>query len=156
MELSLLKTQSGALVPMDEDVAVRLSKFKTGAVIRADYKEMRNGQFFRKFWALMNLAYDLWADGMEHQEYQGRKVLPEFERFRKDVLILAGFFRPVFDVSGEMRLEADSLQWASMDEEKFEKVYSACIDVILAKVLSHKKLTREVLDAAINNVMRFA
>lgn len=156
MELTLLKTQTGALVPMDEDSQARMTKFKVGSVIRADYKAMRNGQFFRKYWALMDIAYDLWSDGLEHQEYQGRTVLPEKNRFRKDISILAGYFRPVFDVNGEMRLEAESIAWSNMDEDRFSALYSACINVILSKVLSHKNLTREVLDKAVEDVLRFA
>jgi hypothetical protein len=155
MELTLLKTQTGALVPMDEDSQARMMKFKVGSVIRADYKAMRNGQFFRKYWALMEIAYDLWSDGLEHQEYQGRTVMPEKDRFRKDISILAGYFRPVFNVNGEMRLEAESIAWANMDEGRFESLYSACIQVILDKVLSHKRMTREALDEAVNNVLRF-
>lgn len=156
MELTLVKTQTGALVPIDQDEVSKLGRFKAGAVVRADFKEMRNGPFFRKYWALMEVAYDLWSDGLTPQEHQGRPVLPEKDRFRKDIIILAGYFRPVFDVTGGMRLEAESISWAKMDEARFERLYSACIDVILAKVLSHTRLTREQLNEAVDNVLRFA
>ena len=156
MEVVMVKTPNGALVPMDDEQLALTRKWKSGAVVRGDFKVMRNGAFFSKFWALMDIAYDLWSDGLTHQQHLGQTVLPEKDKFRKDVTILAGFFRPVFALDGSMTLEAESIAWASMKEERFEKLYSACVTVILEKVLSHTKLTREQLNASVDAVMRFA
>lgn len=156
MEVVMVKTPQGYLVPMNEDESSKARKWKSGSVIRGEFKEMRNGAFFRKFWALMDIAYDMWTDGIEPQTYQGQEVLPEKDRFRKDVCILAGYFRPVFDVTGKMKLEAESIAWANMDETRFEKLYSACIDAILAKVLSHKNISHKQLNEAVESVLRFA
>lgn len=156
MEMTLLKSHAGALVPMCEEEADKLRKFKLGSVIRADYKEMRSGPLFRKWFVLVSIAYDLWSDGLEFFEFEGRSVLPNKEKFRKDLTILAGYFYPVYAIDGSMTLEADSIQWSKMDDTKFEKLYQATITAILQKVLASKAISREQIERAVDDVLRFA
>lgn len=134
MELNLIKTPMG-LVPMDDECAMFLQRIKNGAVLRADYKEMRNGQFFRKWWALIGVAYDFLSDEIPKQTYNGMPVKLCKDQFRKDVTILAGYYEPIFGVDGSVKLQAKSLQWSKMTEEEFTKLYDATLDVILQKVL---------------------
>lgn len=152
----MLKTVGGALVPMDEDEAQKTKRWKVGSVVRGEFVEMRNGAFFRKWWALAKLAYEMWSDDLPNTHYQGTPVQPNFERFRKDLTILAGYFEPTFAADGTVRLTAKSISWARMNEEEFEKMYSETINVILSKVLSNKKLTERDLRDAVDSVMRFS
>jgi Protein of unknown function (DUF1367) len=134
-ELLFLKSQQG-LVPASEAAVEWLRRKKLGSTILVDAREMRNGAFFRKFWALLNLGYDYWSDAVEPLEHKGEPVLPEFDRFRKDVTILAGFYHSVVNIKGEVRIEADSLKWSSMTEETFTQLYDATIRVMLRKVFN--------------------
>lgn len=156
MEITLIKTPSGALVPMDDEQAEKLKRIKAGAVVRADIAAMRNGAFFRKWFALAKFAFDMWADCVPAQEYRGQPVQPVFDKFRKDLTILAGYYHPVFNINGTFKVEADSIAWSSMDEEQFAKLYSATIDAILAKVLPRHGLNREALAHHVDRVMEFA
>lgn len=153
MEAMLIKSPGG-LVPMDDSEAEKLAKFKSGTVIRCEVREMRNGAFFKKWWALAKLAFDMAVERMQPTEYKGAQVLPSFDRFRKDLTIMAGYFDPVFNAKGELRLEPKSLRWSEMSEEEFEKLYSATIDCILQKILPHVKPAE--LDRAIRLTMGFA
>lgn len=135
MDAVLIRTQLG-LVPGDDATREWFNKLKMGTTVHADARQLRNGAFFRKFWALLNLGYDYWSDAVETLEYKGQRVLPEFERFRKDVTILAGFYHSVVNIKGEVRIEADSLKWGSMSEETFTKLYDATIRVLLRKVFN--------------------
>lgn len=141
---------------MSEEVAERITRWKTGTVVRADFKEMRNGAFFRKFWSLMQFAFDIWDGTREPQEYKGEPVQANFDRFRKDVTILAGFYEPVYAATGEVRLEAKSLRWDKMSEEEFEQLYSRTIDVILHKVLKNPLITEETLRSCVDRVIQYA
>lgn len=156
MEVAMLKSPNGALVPMDDAEADKMRKWRPGTVVRGEFAEMRNGAFFRKYWTLLKLAFEMWESDMPEQLYQGVKVKPEFERFRKDVTIMAGYFTPVFGADGSVRLEAESLKWSRMDEDRFEKLYSATINVILEKVLASRKLDARQLNDAVNRVMAYA
>ena len=156
MELLLTKTASGALVPVDDEQAEKLRKVKLGQVVRCEITQMRNGGFHRKWFSLARLAFDLWSETMPAQEYNGRPVMPNFDRFRRDLTILAGHAHPVWNVRGELRVEADSLKWAEMDEETFEKLFSATIDVILRSVLPNSGLTPERLRQMAERVVEYA
>lgn len=156
MELLLTKSPSGALIPLDDEQAEKMQRLRPGAVIRCTIAQMRNGRFFRKWWVLARYAYDLWTDNLPTTiVWRGQMVQPDKEKFRKDLTILAGHFHPVFNIRGEMRIEADSLRWDKMDEETFERLYSATINAILQKVLNRPDLTPEKLRQYVNNVLKF-
>lgn len=137
MDALLIRAQSG-LIPADDPTREWFNRIKVGSTVLADAKQMRNGAFFRKWWALVKLGYDYWSEGVETFEYRGEKVLPEFERFRKDVTITAGFYRAVVNLKGEMRIEAESLKWGAMTEERFAQLYDATIAVLLRRVFNGK------------------
>jgi hypothetical protein len=160
--LHLVKTPELALVPATEEDTELMHRFKQGTVYRMELAEMRNGRFFRKWWALAKIAFDIWAATVPAEEYRGIPVLPDFDRFRKDLTIMAGFFRPVWsarsDAAGvmELRIEPESLQWSKMTEQRFEKLYSATIDAILHKVLPGRGLTEQQLRDWAERVIEFA
>lgn len=153
--IHLVKTPALAFTPATEDDIELMHRFTAGKVYRMDLAEMRNGQFFRKWWALAKIAYDMHAEGLP-THHHGVEVLPDFERFRKDLTIMAGFFRPVWNAKAELRLEAESLKWSKMDEARFEKLYSASIDTILQKILPGRGLTEQQLRDWAERVLEFA
>lgn len=154
--LRFLKGPNNILVPADEETAARVAKWKSDDLIRGHFAAMRNAKFFRKWWVLAKYAYDLWTDHLPSQRtWRGQVVQPEFERFRRDLIIMAGFYTPIFAIDGTLRMEADSISWDNMDEPEFEKLYSATIDAILQKVLNRPDLTAEQLRKYVDTVMRF-
>ena len=137
MELNLIKTPMG-LVPMDDECSAQLQRIRNGSVVRADYKEMRNGKFFRKYWALLDVAFDLVSDKVSPMQHNGLPVRMCKDQFRKDVTVLAGYYEPIFALDGSVQLKAKSLQWSKMSEEEFHKLYHDTLDVILQKLLTEK------------------
>ena len=157
-ELLFQKGATG-LIPACEEAAEWLRKKKIGATILVEPREPRNGAFFKKWWALVELGYGYWKDSVVTIEFRGERVLPEFNRFRKDVTILAGFYYSVVNLKGEVRIEPESLKWASMSEETFTKLYDATIQVLLQKVFNGKicqHWTEEQLRRVANEVLSFA
>ena len=88
--------------------------------------------FTKKWFALLKIGYDNWEPGEINSQYG----TPEknFERFRKDVTILAGYYSIVVRLDGTTRVEADSVSFGSMDESQFSELYSKTIDVLLRRV----------------------
>lgn len=154
MELHCIKV-AGGLSPESEDDQAALAKIKQGASVRITVVREVNGKFRRKWWALAKFAFGLWSETMPEQNYRGQEVQRSFDRFRKDLTILAGHFHPVWAVNGEMRVEADSLSWSRMDEPTFEALYSATINAVLTKILHNTKLTDADLRAHVERVMAF-
>lgn len=155
MEALLTRSPTGALIPYDDEQSEKLAKIKPGATVRCNIVQMRNAKFFRKWWVLAKYAFDIWSDTMPERQYRGQPIRPNFERFRCDLIILTGHCHPVWNIRGEMRVEADSLRWDQMDEETFEKLYSETIQVVLQKVLSRPDLTEEKLRKYVDQVLRF-
>lgn len=150
-EALLRKVQGGALIPADDESAEALMRVKSGDLVRVKWAQPRNVKFMRKFFAMLNVGFEAWEPPA--QEYRGLPVQKNFERFRKDVVIAAGFYDPVANLKGEVRAEARSISFANMTEDEFEKVYSAVANVLLQKVL--RNYTRDDLDRVVEELMRF-
>jgi len=151
----LCRRVPGGFAPESDEEAAKLKKLKAGASVRVTVTQETNARFRRKWWALAKYAFDLWSETMPEMLYRGQEVQRNFERFRKDLTILAGHFHPVWTVKGEMRVEADSLSFARMSDEAFEALYSATINAVLQKILAHTRLTETDLRAHVDRVLEF-
>ena len=146
MELYLRKVGNTYIVDSgDEDT------IKNGTVVCAKITKPRNYRFHKKFFALMNYAYGIWDP--EELEYRGQKVGKNFDRFRKDITMLAGYYDLVTNIKGELKAEPQSISFGSMKEEEFEKLYSKTINVLIKRVLTN--YTRDDVDRVIENIIGF-
>jgi hypothetical protein len=151
----LCRRVPGGLAPESDEESDKLRKIKPGASVRVTVAQEVNAKFRRKWWALANYAFGMWSETLPDMEYRGQEVQRSRDRFRKDLTILAGHFHPVWNVKGDMRVEADSLSWARMSDEKFEALYSATIQAVLTKILHNSKLSEADLRAHVDRVMEF-
>lgn len=153
MKVSLTKTMSG-LIPSDPKTSEWYNKIKPGEVVHADFKKARNGAFHRKFFALLNLAFEYWAPG----EVDCKYGCPEknFDRFRKDCIILAGFYEPVIRLDGTTRIEAKSISFSKMDDHEFSELYNNVLNVILKRVNVLCNMTADEVNALVEKVLGFA
>ena len=151
MEVLLLKTPQGSFVPLDEEQADACRRFKVGSTIRAEVASMRNSKFHRKFFAMLDIGFDAWEP--PESEHRGLPVQKNRNRFRKDCIIAAGFYDPVANINGDVRAEAQSIKFSRMDQEDFEKLYSAVANVLLQKVLTN--YTRQDLDDVVAQIVGF-
>lgn len=127
---------------------------KLGAVSHGDFKQFRNYRFHKKYFALLNLAFDYWETG--DQEYKGMPVTKNFDRFRADVQIVAGYGDPVFNLRGEIRMESKSISFGSMTQDDFDDLYNKVVNVLLDRVLRLKGFTRETIDELVEQLTAFA
>ena len=100
---------------------------------------------------MLNVAFEAWEPGIK--QYKDEIAQKNFDRFREDVLILAGFCSVTYAINGDVKMLADSISFGSMDQEKFEEVYSKVVDVILKHIL--KNYTRDDLDNVVNEILSF-
>jgi hypothetical protein len=151
-EIVLMRTPHGALIPADQQSMDAIAKLKAGVGIRASFKKENNLQFHRKLFALVNLGFDSWEPA--DVKYKGSKIEKNFDQFRDDITILAGFYTTSVRLNGDIKFTAKSWSFASMEQDHREELYSAVINVILSRILT--KYTREDLDAVVDQVLRFA
>jgi hypothetical protein len=155
-ELIMIRQPGGALVPATDEDADALKKIKAGAAVRVEVKQIRNYKFMQKWFTLATFAFNIWSETMEPQEYKGVSIEANFERFRKDLISLTGRYDPVYNLRGEVRVEAHSISFASMSEQEFEKLYSETINVILKKILNSSAMTEQQLRDHVDTVLRYA
>lgn len=152
-----LRKTLGGFLPDTEEDQEKCKRFKMGDVCKAEVVNPRNYKFHRKFFALMKVGFELWEETCPRHKHRGVDVLPNLDRFRRDVTVLAGFAHPIVNIRGELRLEPESIAFASMGEERFEELYSKVIDVLLNKVLTTSRgITEEKLRQMADSVMDFA
>lgn len=151
-EIILTKAANGALIPVDPQAAEYIAKLKLGAGVSATVKKHRNPRFHRKYFALLNLAYESWEPA--DKEFRGLPVQKNFDRFRKDVIIAAGFYDVVVNINGDVRAEAKSINFSSMDDAEFADMYSKTVDVVLNRFLTN--YSRDDLDSVIDQILSFA
>lgn len=152
MHIALTKTLSG-FMPSDHKTEEWANKIKTGQVIHADFRRMRNYQFHRKLFALLNLAFEYWSPG----EIDSKYGAPEknFDRFRNDLTILAGYYTVVIRLDGSTRIEAKSISFGKMDEDEFSSLYNNVLNVILKKIDTLKDMTADEVNELVEKVLAF-
>jgi len=149
--LVLTKAAGGGLVPLDQQAVEFIAKLKTGAGVTVEIKRHRNPGLHRKYFALLNLAFDAWEPAAA--TYKDQVVGKNFDQFRNDIVVLAGHYEMAVNLKGETRLTAKSISFASMSQDEFESLYSDTVNVILAKILTN--YTRDDIDNVVAQVLGF-
>lgn len=156
MEIFLRKSLDGSLRPATEDDAEALKRFKVGDPVKVEATFPRNYKFLQKTMVLIGLAYDHFCEfGISEAVYRGQSVVPSKETFRKNLIVLAGHYTPVFDIRGRIRLEPKSLSYGKCTEDEAQKIYSSLIDAALRNVY-RGDLTPDDLDKRVMEILSFA
>lgn len=160
-QISLVKLPDGKLEGLgDSDklayqrFKLRLKNLEAGELCEIDVKLPRNSKYHRKYFALLTLGFEHWDAGRKHKSYKGVEVQKNFDRFREDITVLAGYYDQVFGIDGKMKLVAKSISFGSMQQDEFEQLYSATINVLLDKVFT-KYARRAEVEEVIEQLMRF-
>ena len=152
MRVSLSKTFNG-FIPADPNTQEWANKIKIGQVVHSDFKKVRNYKFHKKYFALLAVAYDNWEPGEINSKYG----TPEknFDRFRADLTILAGFYENHVRLDGTVRIEPKSISFANMDNQEFEDLYNRTIDVLI-KYVYKSALGKEDIENLVEQYLSFA
>ena len=151
MRCFVTKATGGYLVPASGDDLEELEKLRNGSVYRVDIVKERNSLFHRKTLSLIRLGFNSW---IPEEPKDGSAVpLKNFDSFRNDITVLAGFSDRVFKVDGSFELIAKSISFASMEEIEFEDFFSKVADVLLSNIL--KNYTREDLDEVVDKILGY-
>jgi hypothetical protein len=160
-QIALVKLPDGKLEGLGDSDKLAYQRFKSrlknleaGELCEIDVKLPRNSKYHRKYFALLTLGFEHWDAGRKHKSYKGVEVQKNFDRFREDITVLAGYYDQVFGIDGKMKLVAKSISFGSMEQDEFEQLYSATINVLLDKVFT-KYAGRAEVDEVIEQLMRF-
>ncbi|MFA7302029.1 MAG: DUF1367 family protein [Candidatus Shapirobacteria bacterium] len=152
MKITITKAANG-LHLADEESTEALAKVKVGTALVCNVTQPRNYNFHKKYFALLDYAFDIWQP--EEKTYKDQVIQKNKERFRKDIQIMAGYYEACVNIKNEVRLESKSISFGSMEQDEFEKLYQSVITVLIDKVLIG--YDRKELDNVVNHLLtRFA
>ncbi len=153
--LHLIKLPGGNLRPANQPDADAVNKMANGSLLAGEFKQPRNAAFHRKFFAMLGFFFELW-EIPEDLNYNGIKPEKNFDQFRKDVLIAAGYRDLVVNVKNECRYVAKSISFAAMEETEFGNVYSTVFNVCWRYVMGRMtNYTPEQAENTINQMLSF-
>lgn len=127
------KKVPGGLVPAFDEDEQWLSRKKTGALLELDIREPRNGALHRKWWALANYLAEH-SDRFPTAEHASKYMLVRLDyctwiEYRKRFLDTAGYVKARMPI-------ADSISFASMDDDTFSEMYGKACD-LLCEIIPH-------------------
>ena len=129
MKIHFRKEFGGVLVPASDREEERMKRFKNGEIYPVEIVHSRNALFHGKIFAFMNYCYEYWTD-----DNQYRPDDASFDTMREHMTILAGWYTVSYDLSGNQIFKAKSWSYSSMEQEDFENLYQALIQVAMDKI----------------------
>lgn len=156
MKAVFAKGQGNTLVPVDPAAEQFVASLKLGAGAALEAKRVRNVKFHRKFFALLGLAFDVWEPTGE-KTWKGEPIRKNFERFREDILIMAGHYDVSYGLDGSVKFSAKSISFANCDESEFEPVYQGVLDVVWDRILREAHFrSRAEVESVVNQLMAYS
>lgn len=129
----MIKQPGGILVPMSDIDGEKLTRFQTNEVYEIDIKLQRNPGFHRKVFKFLHFCFDYWK-GNEQVKFMDEPA--QFDVFRDHLTVLAGYYKQHYGIDGRVRVEAESLSYASMSQERFEQFYTAIVNAAMRHIFN--------------------
>jgi hypothetical protein len=145
-KLFLTKSESGRLMPHNEESEIIVKKWKTGRTYALNYKEARNPKHHRLIFGLANLA----VKSSDENSYWNNKSSRAFIKAVQLTYDIGVKFSS--DLNGEIHKQAESLSFENMDEDEFGLVSDAVFKEV-ARVL---KIDEEYLRRNYEEIFRDA
>jgi|SRR5215510_4455209 len=156
MKLFLKKLPDQTLVACGEETAEYLKKKAAGVVLTGEFVEEPNYPFLKKMHSLCHFLFDMFSEQVNvGLDYKGVKAVPDYDRFRKDLTILAGHYTCTYDIKGNVRVEAKSWAFAKTTEDQRQKIYSDLITAAL-KLPWLKHMPEQELREAVDRIIGYA
>lgn len=150
-----LVKRDGALLPAYQVDAEALLSINSGQYVIAHLTQPRNPQFHRKMFALLNYGYEFWHPTIPDCWSMDVDPQKNFDRYRGDLMVAAGYYDPVFGLDGSVQLVPRSLSYARMDDLEFGKVYKSLFNVLWEKILQHSHENPREAELGIEGLLQF-
>lgn len=138
--IHLIKSPAALHPSLDADAAI-IAKWKTGDVIECQVRRPRNGRFHRKYFALLQVAF------------QNQETYETFEDFRMEVQLRAGHYHEHVTLKGTLVPVVDSVSFATCSEDDFSTLYDGALSVILRHFM--RGSTEDEVNAAVEQILGF-
>ena len=119
MKLTLVKNLNNTFSIAYNSDYEKAKKLKAGVEFECTVTKKRNYKFHKKYFALINLVYD------------NQEKYTDINHLRHDLTKVSGFYTVRKDIDGNDVIEVDSINFSSMDELRFNDLYSKTLDSIV-------------------------
>lgn len=124
MKINLVCTADGFKPATDEDYEAKKS-IKNGTVCECVIKEYRNYKFLKKYFSLINCAWEFLSEEQQKFFYDSK------DSFRKTVEVAAGHCEPVYNRTRNEWLDMPkSIAFDKLTESEFSQLYERVKDVL--------------------------
>jgi hypothetical protein len=124
MKINLVVTELG-LIPATDDDKTQLKTLKRGTIVDAKITEYRNYAFLRKYFALINCAWEYLSEEQQRFFYDNK------DSFRKTVEVAAGHCEPVYNRTRNEWIDMPkSVAFDKLTESEFSQLYERVKDVL--------------------------
>jgi hypothetical protein len=149
-----MKRIGKTLVPIDEHTDERMADIKEGIRLKVSCVYPRDVEQHNRFFAMLRFAFDYWEPPA--MQIGNMSAVKEFETFRENVIVMAGFRYPVINTDGSFTWKAKSISFDDMAPEDFNKCYQACFSVLYDMVLSSVEgMSLHEINMALNKITKF-
>ena len=130
-----MKMPGGVLIPAFDTEEERLQKFRNNLIYPIQITQSRNPDFHGKVFAFLQFCFEHWSADKTDIRFKANAA--QFETFRRNLVVLAGYKDITFTVDGRLRVEAKSLAYSAMEQTEFEECYSALINAALVHIFGN-------------------
>ena len=146
MKINLVRRNDFSFIPASEDDKQAALKIKKGQAVEANIKVLRNYKLLRKFWAMVNTAFNFLSPQQRaffHDSIDG---------FRYTLEVAAGYYDKFYSVSRKEWIQKPkSIAFDKMSEAEFDKLYEAVLDVIFKLFLETNRVDRDTFYRALKD-----
>lgn len=118
-QITLIKTFNGHFKLAYDSDYEKSKKIPLNEPIIYEWKKVRNYEFHKKFFSLVNMVY------------QNQEQYNNIDDLRDDLTVKAGFYYKYINIDEIEVKKPKSISFASMDENEFSNLYNAFIDVVV-------------------------
>lgn len=130
MKINLVVTEDGFVCATDKDEEEKKT-LKRGTVVECTIKEYRNYKFHKKYFSLINCAWEYLNEEQQQFFYNSK------DSFRKTVEISAGHCEPVYNRTRNEWIDMPkSVAFDKMTEAEFSQLYERVKDVLYSLFLT--------------------
>jgi hypothetical protein len=140
MELFAKYHPTNSFQPLHSEDFRKSLRLKEGDFLKIENWNERSVGFHKRFFAMLNCSINHFPEDDKYDRFRNINYL------RKELLIYIGECEVTTNLMGQEHTSAKSISFRNMDQEKFEKIYSLTLDVLLKHFLNHLSMEDFVND----------
>ena len=129
MKIEMIKLAGGMFHPFNDMEQEKTVRFKTNELYTVEVKHARNYAYHKRVFAFLNFCFEHWQCDREFLDLPA-----QFNRFRNQLTVLSGYYVELYNINGEVRVEAQSISYSGMDQTGFEQFYNALVNAALKHI----------------------